>query len=536
MRHIPATLAGALLLAGSLAAVAQEPAPSSEGFGETIDVRVVNLEAVVTDRQGKPVRGLTAADFRLLVNGREFPIDLFTEVVEGEAAPAPPAVAAEGSPAAPSAPAATGRITRNYLMFLDDSFSIAAQRNAVLNKMEKGLELLGPGDRMALVVFDGSRLEKLSDWTNDRAVLVAAFAQARKRKAGGNLVVADRRSILNDIEIEAMAQGQEAIWERRDGGERLLQEARRSAVDPKHHSQLARAVDAAAAAVRGFPPPPEGRKLLLLLAGGWPDPGALFPLIRDANRLGYTVYPVDVPGSDVFSAPDLAYRNKGQTSESGWERGSHASLEKLAAATGGRAALDTARLDAFRRMVEDTSSYYWLGFTPDWKADDRNHTVQLEVRRPGLSVRSRSSYSDLSQQIVESLRTETLLLFGEAGAGRDLQVKVWTPKRTSFSTMEVPVSFAFPARALDVKKAADGWEAEGVLYLGALDVWGDESDLPAIPLRLRFREEPGPDDLVRYRVTLNLRRAKQRLVLRVSAPQRGSLLWKTLELGPEGAP
>ena len=52
---------------------AQEP--GDEVFGEAIDVRVVNVEAVVADKRGNRVRGLTAADFRLLVDGREVPID-----------------------------------------------------------------------------------------------------------------------------------------------------------------------------------------------------------------------------------------------------------------------------------------------------------------------------------------------------------------------------------------------------------------------------------------------------------------------------
>jgi hypothetical protein len=46
---------------------------------------VVNLEVVVTDRDGLPVTGLTAGDFRLLVDGGETPIRYFTEVRGGDA-------------------------------------------------------------------------------------------------------------------------------------------------------------------------------------------------------------------------------------------------------------------------------------------------------------------------------------------------------------------------------------------------------------------------------------------------------------------
>ncbi|MFL6236820.1 MAG: hypothetical protein ACJ76N_27060, partial [Thermoanaerobaculia bacterium] len=47
----------------------QPQAPQSV-FGEQIEVRVVNVEAVVTDRQGNRVTGLKPGDFRLEVDGR----------------------------------------------------------------------------------------------------------------------------------------------------------------------------------------------------------------------------------------------------------------------------------------------------------------------------------------------------------------------------------------------------------------------------------------------------------------------------------
>ena len=72
--------------------------PASSSFGESIDVRVVNVEAVVTNRKGARIPGLTAADFRLLVDGREVSIDYFTEVAGGQAvAPAAPAPDGEAS-------------------------------------------------------------------------------------------------------------------------------------------------------------------------------------------------------------------------------------------------------------------------------------------------------------------------------------------------------------------------------------------------------------------------------------------------------
>src|SRR5690349_14495023 len=95
-------LACALSLAASVAAFAQAPRPGARlddapTFGERIDVRVVNVEVVVTDKSGNRVTGLPASEFRLKVDGKEVPIEYFSEVRGGDAiAPGP----SEGPPVA----------------------------------------------------------------------------------------------------------------------------------------------------------------------------------------------------------------------------------------------------------------------------------------------------------------------------------------------------------------------------------------------------------------------------------------------------
>ena len=71
IRRSAVALAGSLVLAAGLAA-APSPAPESpqsSPFGEEIDVRVVNVEVVVTDGKGERVTGLSPRDFTLTVDG-----------------------------------------------------------------------------------------------------------------------------------------------------------------------------------------------------------------------------------------------------------------------------------------------------------------------------------------------------------------------------------------------------------------------------------------------------------------------------------
>ena len=92
-------------------------------------------------------------------------------------------------------------------------------------------------------------------------------------------------------------------------------------------------------------------------------------------------------------------------------------MEFLAGITGSKAILNSARLSALGRVVEDTSSYYWLGFTPQWKGDDRHHRIELKARK-GLKVRSRKGFSDFSRARRRRWRgTWRAILERRAGAG-----------------------------------------------------------------------------------------------------------------------
>ena len=146
-----------MLILGGIALGAQEAKPAAPGeFEATVDVRVVNVEAVATDSKGRPVHGLTAADFQMRVDGREVPIDYFTEVSEGEE------VASRPDAVSPPAPVKVGT---SYLIFIDNAFSIDVQRNLVLSRLEQDLRL-GPEDRVAVVSYDG-RPRLLSGWTGE---------------------------------------------------------------------------------------------------------------------------------------------------------------------------------------------------------------------------------------------------------------------------------------------------------------------------------------------------------------------------------
>ncbi|HKH47310.1 MAG TPA: VWA domain-containing protein [Thermoanaerobaculia bacterium] len=433
----PARMIPLLMLAGSMSLAAQEPAPAGVDveIGESIDVRVVNVEAVVTDRHEQRIKGLSPADFRLLVDGKEVPIDYFTEIRGGAA------VEARGDgPASPT----SGTVGRNLLIFIDQSFTIQAQLDLVLRRLQEDLQQIGPGDQVALVAADpDGHLRVLSDWSSDPARLVALLDKIRKQPTGGAQLRAALDTVENDRVLRNMAETGTAWGESTGltGFEAGHWWDLREAAQPRGLSTLesysaVERGDAALfaddsfgmsvlAAMRAFSSAP-GRKVMLLLSGGWPA-GVEPRVIEGANLLGYSLYPVDISGlqtspmrvnADRFGDGELGfYRDRNAFVTSSWERRVQYGFEILARETGGKASLNGLRETALERTLEDIEAYYWIGFSPTWNADGKKHDIRLEVRSSGLRVRSRRSYSDLSLRAQQALEAESRRVLAAAGAG-----------------------------------------------------------------------------------------------------------------------
>ena len=349
LRHTlaPAWVCGALL-AGASAAQHDNAVTT---FADVIDVRVVNVEVVVTDDQGRPVHGLTAADFELLVDGRPVPLDYFSEIREGRAVAAPvgdvPAVPA----LRPTAPVGT-----SFLVFIDDFFSIKRDRDRVLDRLEDDLVKLAPSDRVAIVAFDGTSIAKLTGWTNSSDRLTAALGEARGREAHGLDRLKERMAsdaargeqiLLRREGAETFARHGEsrAAGVRQSGHIRTLLQARNpqnrrgnledtsqdhdvrsnvldgvsetgrdASLDllnaARLERQLLRSVLAAAATVRGFADPP-GRKAMLLLASGWPESAAAFVAAASPSSADRPTTPTDdgLMSRDTLYGPLMSAAN-----------------------------------------------------------------------------------------------------------------------------------------------------------------------------------------------------------------------------------
>src|SRR5688500_17735540 len=182
-----------LLLLGMTPLTAQTEI-AEETFTDQIEVSLVNLEVVVTDKKGKSVSGLEREDFQVLEDGKPVEITNFY----AETGPAPGSAAAE--------PRSLDQ-RLSLVVFVDDYNTEQQSRDAILEGLKAFLTggSLSPGDQVMVVRF-GRSLEVRKPFTTDLGQVLSEVEVIRK--LASNLasressrdhqiqVVVDRKSVV----------------------------------------------------------------------------------------------------------------------------------------------------------------------------------------------------------------------------------------------------------------------------------------------------------------------------------------------------
>ena len=362
-----------------LAQVAQPPRQSPFRAG----VDLVQVDVSVLDKQRHPVRGLTAADFTLLEDGKPRAIVAFSAVELPARANAP--LAPWTTSVAPDVATNTlpeeGRLV---VILLDRSISDGYPMLKAREIARAAVQELGPGD-LAAVVYTGGGTPH--DFTSDRAALVAAIdgaSPAAELSDSANEVWNDLLSGLENpvsnpglaalnfssgclcgaCVLDSIARIAEAVRDvsrRRKSllfiGRDLQVETTESiCIDPVHKARNAmfRALDLASLTVHSL------------------DPGGLETLS-------------DAAGTRVRAFAGYPGRARGNLVRQG-------NISVLPDHTGGRTVLNTNNPTArVPEIFAESDSYYLLGFEPGAK-DGRRHAVSVKVSRRGLDVRTRRGY------------------------------------------------------------------------------------------------------------------------------------------------
>jgi VWFA-related protein len=336
----------------------QVPPDTGTTFRSGVDV--VRLDVSVLDQNRLPIRGLTAADFTVLEDGRPQPIIAF------DAVDLPDHWSARASwmrDVAPDVVSNRFNAQRVVVILLDD-FGVPFDPSAVQfskNIARAAIDQLGPAD-LAAVVYTLTR-SKGQEFTTDRTRLIAAVDRFSSSAAHGGESSRFSASAPNPSAPSASARS--GLSGACLGG------------------CLTMALRNAAEILRAWP---GARKTLVLIspAARRTSPASLeaasetsdlmrtFAAMQEANL---NVYQYDPRGLQVARPVDDDF---GMFAES----------------TGGRAITGTnAPWELVPQMFRENSSYYVLGFRSiNLATDGRFRRVTVKVTRPAVEVRTRSGY------------------------------------------------------------------------------------------------------------------------------------------------
>ena len=380
-------------------------------------VKLVTLDVTVVDGDGKPVAGLTPADFTATINGTAARVQTldFQQFGLDRIADAPPAVT--GAPAgrtAPMPPPSTrsSRGPQTFLLMLDDLSFVPGAGKSLQFAVERMLKQLDVSDLVGMTTTSG--LESPVSPTRDRAALFAAI----KRLTGRQTDNADPY-FISALEVSEIARGLRdaleavvrrecgggglgrpaAVTEQPDGGgsepqsgcaERVAAHARRLAATAWR--QTSDQLDALRFAIEAMSRVPAPRVIVFLSGGISID---ATPQVRDAiEQLSGLAARSAVQVYAMFDDPDAIdmrdvtpLRTKARREEATFLLGG---LQSAAMAAGGYAFRVIGQPDRFfSRIVSETSAVYRLGIElPAKVVDTSDLRAIVKVRRDGVDVRS----------------------------------------------------------------------------------------------------------------------------------------------------
>lgn len=554
-----ALLAAAAALAGALPApLSAQPAPPPQGlFGESLDVELVNVEVLVTDRQGRPVLDLGADDFRVFED--EQPVELTHFALVHDPAPAEgtdPGAGAAGEPAA--LPAASPPDAARIVIFIDNLHVGPASRFRVFQQLLDTLDrTLRPEDEVMVATYGGS------------IDVVLPFTRSRKRLREA----LERESLqgLSASQLQAGLEGERALQlvrnaQRNQAGEDLRPQgtcielgslAQNHAEEVYHRVQQSiGALTGFVNSLAGFP----GRKTLLHVSDGIPlvagaevysyaislcdGTGAAqgIDYAEDTNLLGagrfqrwdpmsaktqmlsydttpdwqrlaahanahqVSVYTLQASGLENTFATDIGtgVETTAETARMG-VRNRQDSLALIARETGGRALFNTNDFSTgIEAMAADTRAYYLLSFEPSNPGSGRIHRLRVEVDRPGARVRHRLSYraKGTHERTADGVLTALLYERTENPLGVRIGVGDRQPAKNGISRVRLQVRL--PLESLTLLPEEEDHRGLFTVFLAARDEDGRTTPVREAPVPVRVPEEGLGREFV-YEVEMALR-------------------------------
>lgn len=403
-RHPAIVIALAVLLCcGSLCAQQASSAEATPVFRSRS--QMVLVPVIVKSHGGNHVSGLTKNDFVIKEDGIQRSVVVCDEV---KAAATPSyRVASESAPSQFSN-VQQGQAEHRIVILALDAINtpFTAQANARKQLLKYLSGSIDPNAVVSLVIFHRGGVKVIHDFTTDPAVLRAALRKVRGTRADVDSV-GDITPEENDPALQAEVDDLTAFEQ---GQTDAVAEQKRMAV-----LDTLGAMQQIAQRYAGI----SGRKALIWVTAGFPfsindthgmmtgrsstsvGVDELLPEYEHAwallNKANIAVYPVDVRGLENPGSMDASMGRKSASASAPRQIAQHQdsldTFRSFAEMTGGRAFYDTNDLSkSFREAVEDSASYYMLGYYLERNSKPGWRSLKVSVHHPSATVRSRDGF------------------------------------------------------------------------------------------------------------------------------------------------
>jgi VWFA-related protein len=364
-----------------------------------VGVDLIQIDATVTDKRGRPVTDLRAEDFTLEVDGKKRPL---TNAIHF-GAPAVAAAVSDSGPETDVTQQAEGSEPSpgNTVVFVIDDLNMSFNS---MYQARRGLTKFASE-------WEESRTRAAVRTTSDDSLTFTLFNNALEFE---NSAAQLRYNIRSNKGIRSVGS---MLSDRGSSGRMAAMMAENLAANPAVlHANMRQRFYSLITTINSLRSVP-GRKAVVLVSEGFTSipsgssplgsEGALSSLFLGtsgihesvrlitevANRASVVLYAVD-PRGLMLDGPSARIV-------------SQASLRQLAEATGGLAIANTNDLrGGFGDVLRDQAAYYLIGFEPH---DDtfarkwgrpRFHKIKLKVNRPNLRVRTREGFYGVTDQEV----------------------------------------------------------------------------------------------------------------------------------------
>jgi len=579
----------ALSLFVSALALAQSDPPQQ--FGEEIEVRVIDVDVVVTDRQGNPMMNLTRDDFELYEDNKRVEIAYFSRIADGRLTDVPPLQ----QPSTVAVASAAQRMPLTWVIFIDHTNLAPQRRNQAMRQLQVFLQraIVG-GDRGVIALNDGRSFKIRQGLTEDSKLLLEQLAKMEKERMSISPTQQRSNQIINELRMrdsELIPPNSDARFQMRNE-EEFHSLNTGNAIAALIEEEAARTKNAimAMGALLDTLARLDGRMAMVYVGAGFntlpaanlaeawrvrfndrvgaphePRPQSQQePIQREITRLFNTLSALRVTvysihGGDQGGGPasvedrgqvDVTFSNVSNISEL-TEAGTS---REMAQRTGGlffKVNQDlAAQLEAVRR---DLSNYYSLGYKPTGSPAD-SRRVRVKVKGDGLRVRHRETVRERTRQekasgaVVASLvqpqprvatkmqqppAAGTALVPGDVTAANPLGVTVEAdrPRADGWGRdFVLPFRFSINLEALTFTKSNNAHRASFVMHFALVGKDGSVYPLESREQSLAIPEKEMParsDVMVNYAWHVDL--APLKVPQDIPSKQDGMRLTVTVE-------